>query len=160
MYVTSFCVGIAHEDIASIFEEHRLCKNSNMLQCKHYQEAMGIYIQDENKFVFNNVLVGQSAKVRFHLTNRGKIPCKLSLQVKTVLNKVCLCVTAANANMSCLKTLIVFIEYCCFRCPYVALRCLNWALLGWVSPVTHMPLLQLPSLPSTCRPTLECLKPL
>ncbi|XP_047008963.2 hydrocephalus-inducing protein homolog isoform X3 [Ictalurus punctatus] len=80
--------GIAHEDIASIFEEHRLCKNSNMLQCKHYQEAMGIYIQDENKFVFNNVLVGQSSKARFRLTNPGKIPCKLSLQVKTVLNKM------------------------------------------------------------------------
>ncbi|GAA6080556.1 hydrocephalus-inducing protein-like isoform X5, partial [Tachysurus ichikawai] len=76
--------GIAHEDIASIFEEHRLCKNSSMLQCEQYQEAMGIYIQDENKFVFNNVLVGQSAKARFRLTNPGKIPCKLSLQVKAV----------------------------------------------------------------------------
>ncbi|KAK2848119.1 hypothetical protein Q7C36_009801 [Tachysurus vachellii] len=76
--------GIAHEDIASIFEEHRLCKNSSMLQCEQYQEAMGIYIQDENKFVFSNVLVGQSAKARFRLTNPGKIPCKLSLQVKAV----------------------------------------------------------------------------
>ncbi|KAG7333195.1 hypothetical protein KOW79_003330 [Hemibagrus wyckioides] len=80
--------GIAHEDIASIFEEHRLCKNSNMLQCEQYQEAMGIYIQDENKFVFNNVLAGQSAKARFRLTNPGKIPCKLSLQVKSVPNKM------------------------------------------------------------------------
>lgn len=97
-----FCVGIAHEDISSIFEEHRLCKNSNMLQCEQYQKAMGIYIQDENKFVFNNVLVGQSAKARFRLTNPGKIPCKLSLQVKAVTNKVCLYVgTAATANMSC-----------------------------------------------------------
>lgn len=86
------CIGIAHEDIASIFEEHRLCKNSNMLQCEQYQEAMGIYIQDENKFVFNNVLAGQSAKARFRLTNPGKIPCKLSLQVKSVPNKVCFCV--------------------------------------------------------------------
>ncbi|XP_053355859.1 hydrocephalus-inducing protein-like [Clarias gariepinus] len=80
--------GIAHKDTASIFEEHRLCKNSNMLQCEQYQEAMGIYVQDENKFVFNNVLVGQSAKARFRLTNPGKIPCTLSLQVKTVLSKV------------------------------------------------------------------------
>ncbi|KAF5907639.1 hydrocephalus-inducing protein, partial [Clarias magur] len=80
--------GIAHEDTASIFEEHRLCKNSNMLQCEQYQEAMGIYVQDENKFVFNNVLVGQSAKARFRLTNPGKIPCKLSLQVKSILSKV------------------------------------------------------------------------
>lgn len=93
----SFSVGIA-EDIASVFEEHRLCKNSNMLQCDQYQEAVGIYIQDENKFVFNNVLVNQSVKARFRLTNPGKIPCKLSLQVKAVLNKVCLYVTAATVS--------------------------------------------------------------
>lgn len=74
-----------------------------MLQCEQYQEAMGIYIQDENKFVFNNVLISQSAKARFRLTNPGKIPCKLSLQVKAVLNKVCLCVTAATVNISCFK---------------------------------------------------------
>lgn len=88
MYVMPLCVEIA-DDIASIFEEHRLCKNSNMLQCEQYQEAMGIYVQEENKFVFNNVLVSQSAKARFRLTNPGKIPCKLSLQVKAVISKVC-----------------------------------------------------------------------
>ncbi|XP_060779913.1 hydrocephalus-inducing protein homolog [Neoarius graeffei] len=80
--------GIDHEDLASIFEEHRLCKNSNMLQCEQYQDTMGIYIQDENKFVFNNVLVSQSAKACFRLTNSGKIPCKLSLQVKAVPHKM------------------------------------------------------------------------
>lgn len=122
MYVYFFCVGIDHEDIASIFEEHRLCKNSNMLQCEQYQDAMGIYIQDENKFVFNNVLVSQSAKARFRLTNSGKIPCKLSLQVKAVPNKVCLCVTAATANMPCLKT--SFIDFL-----FLLLCLLNMAVL-------------------------------
>ncbi|XP_066540500.1 hydrocephalus-inducing protein homolog isoform X2 [Hoplias malabaricus] len=79
--------GIAHEDISSIFEEHRLCKNSNMLHCEQYRDAMGIYVQDENRFVFNNVLVGHIAKARFRLSNPGKVPCELSLQVKASLTK-------------------------------------------------------------------------
>ena len=60
-----------------------------MLHCEQYQDAMGIYVQDENKFIFNNVLVGRSAKARFRLSNPTKVPCDLSLQVKAVLNKVC-----------------------------------------------------------------------
>lgn len=86
-------IGIAYMDITSIFEEHYLCKNSNMLHCEQYRDALGIYVRDENKFVFNNVLVGQSAKARFRLSNPGKVPCELSLQVKPVLTKVCTCVS-------------------------------------------------------------------
>ncbi|XP_073785286.1 hydrocephalus-inducing protein homolog isoform X1 [Danio rerio] len=83
--VAEVCVpGIASTDIASIFEEHRICKNSSMLQCEQYRDSMGIYVQDENKFVFNNVLVGQSAKARFRLINPGKVSCELTLAIKTV----------------------------------------------------------------------------
>ncbi|XP_062860193.1 hydrocephalus-inducing protein homolog [Trichomycterus rosablanca] len=86
--VAEVCMpGITSNDIASIFEEHRLCKNSSMLHCKQYREATGIYIEDENKFVFNNGLVGRSAKACFRLTNPGKVPCELSLQVKAVTSK-------------------------------------------------------------------------
>lgn len=86
--ITLLFTGIASTDFASIFEEHRVCKNSSMLQCEQYQDSMGIYVQDENKFVFNNVLVGHSAKAQFRLTNPGKVSCELSLVIKTV--KVCL----------------------------------------------------------------------
>lgn len=83
-----FSTGIAYKDIASIFEEHRICKTSTMLYCEQFRDSMGIYIHDENKFVFNNVLVGRPAKARFRLTNNGKVPCELSLAVKPVLTKV------------------------------------------------------------------------
>ncbi len=86
--VTVYFTGIASTDIASIFEEHCICKNSSMLHCEQYRDSMGIYVQDENKFVFNHVLVGQSAKAQFRLTNPGKVSCELSLGIKTV--KVCL----------------------------------------------------------------------
>eukprot|EP00063_Salmo_salar_P029727 XP_014004562.1 PREDICTED: hydrocephalus-inducing protein homolog isoform X1 [Salmo salar] len=87
--VAEVCMsGIAYKDIASIFEEHRICKTSTMLYCEQFRDSMGIYIQDENKFVFNNVLVGRPAKARFRLTNNGKVPCELSLAVKPVLTKI------------------------------------------------------------------------
>ncbi|XP_051512768.1 hydrocephalus-inducing protein homolog [Myxocyprinus asiaticus] len=76
--------GIANTDIASIFEEHRICKNGSMLQCEQYRTSMGVYVQDESKFVFNSVLVGQSAKAQIRLTNPEKVPCELSLLIKSV----------------------------------------------------------------------------
>nr|XP_055030475.1 hydrocephalus-inducing protein homolog [Misgurnus anguillicaudatus] len=83
--VAEVCMpGIANTDIASIFEEHRICKISSMLQCEQYRDSMGVYVQDENKFVFNNVLVGRSAKAQFRLTNPGKVACDLSLSIKSV----------------------------------------------------------------------------
>ncbi|XP_034061831.1 LOW QUALITY PROTEIN: hydrocephalus-inducing protein homolog [Gymnodraco acuticeps] len=71
-------------DMASIFEEHHLCNNSSQLSSKQFCNAEGIYVQDENKFVFNKVLVGRTAKARFKLTNNSKVPCALSLAIKYV----------------------------------------------------------------------------
>ncbi|XP_010776265.1 hydrocephalus-inducing protein homolog [Notothenia coriiceps] len=71
-------------DMASIFEEHHLCNNSSQLSSEQFCNAEGIYVQDENKFVFNKALVGRTAKARFKLTNNSKVPCALSLAIKYV----------------------------------------------------------------------------
>ncbi|TRY66381.1 hypothetical protein DNTS_003349 [Danionella cerebrum] len=75
--------GIASTDFASIFEEHRICQYSSMLQCEQFRDSPCVYVQEENKFIFNSVLVGQSAKARFRLTNPGKVLCELTLAIKT-----------------------------------------------------------------------------
>ena len=36
-------------------------------------ESGGVYGEDENRFVFNNVLVGMRAKARFKVTNTNKV---------------------------------------------------------------------------------------
>ena len=36
-------------------------------------EGGGVYGEDENRFVFNNVLVGMRAKARFKVTNTNKV---------------------------------------------------------------------------------------
>ncbi|KAK5867885.1 hypothetical protein PBY51_012341 [Eleginops maclovinus] len=69
-------------DMTSIFEEHHLCTNSSQLSSQQFCNAQGIYVRDENKFIFNKVLVGRTAKARFKLTNNSKVPCALSLAIK------------------------------------------------------------------------------
>ncbi|KAJ8247379.1 hypothetical protein GJAV_G00245710 [Gymnothorax javanicus] len=78
---------IMSKDFSSIFEEHRICKSSQLLQCEEYREAPGVYLQEENRFIFNNVLVGRPAKARFRISNTGKVPCELNLAVKSALTK-------------------------------------------------------------------------
>ncbi|XP_029378255.1 hydrocephalus-inducing protein homolog [Echeneis naucrates] len=69
-------------DMASIFEEHHLCHNSSQLSSEQFCSAEGIYVMDENKFIFNKVLVGQTAQARFKFTNNSKVPCVLNLAIK------------------------------------------------------------------------------
>ncbi|XP_049928998.1 hydrocephalus-inducing protein homolog isoform X2 [Epinephelus moara] len=71
-------------DMASIFEEHHLCHSSSQLSSEQYCNAEGIYVQDENKFIFNKVLVGRTVQARFKLTNNNKVPCALNLAIKYV----------------------------------------------------------------------------
>ncbi|XP_029289106.1 hydrocephalus-inducing protein homolog [Cottoperca gobio] len=71
-------------DIASTFEEHHLCPSSSQLSSEQFCNAEGIYVRDENKFIFNKVLVGRTAQARFKLTNNSKVPCVLNLAIKSV----------------------------------------------------------------------------
>uniref|UniRef100_A0A4X2JPP9 HYDIN axonemal central pair apparatus protein n=1 Tax=Vombatus ursinus TaxID=29139 RepID=A0A4X2JPP9_VOMUR len=72
------------DDMASIFEEHLLCNNINLYQVLQTTEGGGVFLEDENKFIFRNVLVGHQAKARFKISNVGKIPCDVNISVKPV----------------------------------------------------------------------------
>ncbi|KAM9854716.1 hydrocephalus-inducing protein homolog [Aulostomus maculatus] len=69
-------------DMASIFEEHHICKNSSQLSSEQFRNAEGIYILDEEKFIFHEVLVGQTSQARFKFTNNNKVPCTLGFSIK------------------------------------------------------------------------------
>lgn len=74
--------------MASIFEEHHLCHNNSQLSSEQFCNAESIYVRDENKFIFNKVLVGRTAQARFKLTNNSKVPCVLNLAIRYVGVKV------------------------------------------------------------------------
>ncbi|KAH9493176.1 hypothetical protein Btru_021958, partial [Bulinus truncatus] len=85
--VAETCIpGINSDDIGSIFEEHRICKNLTIwqhLNCGN-QEVGGVYGEEEKKFVFNNVIVGRTAKARFKISNNNKVPCDIAFTLKPI----------------------------------------------------------------------------
>ncbi|XP_064315287.1 hydrocephalus-inducing protein homolog [Phalacrocorax carbo] len=76
------------DDIESIFEEHRICSNINLCQILQTVQDKGVFIADENKFIFTNVLVGHRATARFKIRNVGKVPCDVVLSIKPIPSKL------------------------------------------------------------------------
>ncbi|XP_069882349.1 hydrocephalus-inducing protein homolog isoform X1 [Dipodomys merriami] len=70
-----------------IFEEHQICTSSNLYHILQTIQSGGLYVEDENKFIFCNVLVGHQAKARIKISNVGKISCDVNLVVKPISNK-------------------------------------------------------------------------
>ncbi|VDL94742.1 unnamed protein product [Schistocephalus solidus] len=71
------------DDIADIFEEHRICKNYEMLQAiKDTENLEGTFIVEENRFLFADTLVGTRCQARFRLTNPSKVPVDVHFSVK------------------------------------------------------------------------------
>uniref|UniRef100_A0A8B9BFH4 HYDIN axonemal central pair apparatus protein n=1 Tax=Anser brachyrhynchus TaxID=132585 RepID=A0A8B9BFH4_9AVES len=75
------------DDVGSIFEEHRICSNTNLCQILQTVQDRGVFITDENKFIFTNVLVGHRATARFKIRNVGKVPCNVVLSIKPISGK-------------------------------------------------------------------------
>ncbi|XP_008833211.1 hydrocephalus-inducing protein homolog [Nannospalax galili] len=72
----------------SIFEEHQICTSPNLFHILQTVQSGGLFVEDENKFIFCNVLVGHQAKARFKISNVGKIACDVNILVKPISNKV------------------------------------------------------------------------
>ncbi|XP_066439738.1 hydrocephalus-inducing protein homolog isoform X2 [Eleutherodactylus coqui] len=79
--------GFVTDDIASIFEEHRIVGDARVLQCLPPLQSGGIYLQEEKRFLFLNVLVGQTSVARFKVINSGKVPCDVALTIKLLSTK-------------------------------------------------------------------------
>lgn len=54
---------------------------SLFIQADIYTDG-GVYAEDENKFIFNNVIIGRKAKARFKICNTNKVPCDVVFSVK------------------------------------------------------------------------------
>ncbi|XP_006878929.1 PREDICTED: hydrocephalus-inducing protein homolog [Elephantulus edwardii] len=72
---------------AVIFEEHQICSSTNLHHILQSTESGGLFVEDENKFIFCNVLVGHQAKARVKISNPGKIACDVSIAVKPLSSK-------------------------------------------------------------------------
>nr|XP_056718300.1 hydrocephalus-inducing protein homolog [Euleptes europaea] len=75
------------DDVRSIFEEHQICNSRCLSQVLKDIGCDGVFVTDENKFIFNNVLVGHQATAHFKICNHGRIPCDVLLAVKPISPK-------------------------------------------------------------------------
>ncbi|KAM5126896.1 hydrocephalus-inducing protein homolog, partial [Mantella aurantiaca] len=86
--VTEVCIpGFVTDDIGSIFEEHRIIRDARVLPCLPPLQSGGIYMSHENRFLFCNVIIGQTSCARFKITNRGKVACDVALSAKPLSSK-------------------------------------------------------------------------
>lgn len=87
-------------DPDSIFEEYYICSSSRQLSSEPFSSAEHVYVQEENRFIFQKVPVGKTVQAHFKLSNNSKVSCTLSLAVRTVGVKVrrsrCVLVEAAS----------------------------------------------------------------
>jgi len=67
--------GIEASDVGLIFEEHRICKRLGALGRHIFRdhEGVGMYGEEDRKFIFKGVTVGKSSVARFRIANHNKV---------------------------------------------------------------------------------------
>lgn len=77
--------------MASIFEEHHLCQSISQLTSEQLFSAEQVFVLEDNKLIFNKILVGRTSQARLKLTNNSKVPYSLNLSIRYVGIKVNIC---------------------------------------------------------------------
>lgn len=85
--------GINTTDVASIFEEHRICRELGVLGRYQFHEdnCVGVYGERERRFVFKGVVVGQMSKARFKISNPNKVRQRHDPSNYSVCTYMCVC---------------------------------------------------------------------
>lgn len=80
--------GINITDMSSVFEEHRVVSHRGVFS-QHASNARegGVYSEEEKKFYFKTVTVGHKTKARFKISNPYKVPCDVTVSVKSLQPK-------------------------------------------------------------------------
>ncbi|XP_039245118.1 hydrocephalus-inducing protein-like isoform X2 [Pipra filicauda] len=78
------CFPALVEDVTSIFEQYPIHSNVNLRQTLQSVQGNGVFIRDDNKFIFTKVQVGQRATARFKISNGSSVPCDVVLSIKAI----------------------------------------------------------------------------
>eukprot|EP00066_Takifugu_rubripes_P027985 XP_011617251.1 PREDICTED: hydrocephalus-inducing protein homolog [Takifugu rubripes] len=80
--------GIPYRLLAEVCKpKHYICCNSGQLSLEPFCSAECVYTQDENRFIFQKVPVGQTVTAQFKLSNNSKVSCTLMLAIRTTSAK-------------------------------------------------------------------------
>ncbi|XP_015472381.1 hydrocephalus-inducing protein-like [Parus major] len=76
------CLPAFVEDVLLIFEEYPICSSINLSRKLLSVNGLGLFVRDDNKFIFSKVLVGQEGEAHFNIYNATGLPCDVVLSIK------------------------------------------------------------------------------
>ncbi|XP_038004455.1 hydrocephalus-inducing protein-like [Motacilla alba alba] len=80
--IVESCLPALAEDVTSVFKEYPICSSSDLGRKLQSVKGMGLFVRDQNRFIFNKVLVGQAAEAHFNIYNAIRLPCDVVLSIK------------------------------------------------------------------------------
>ncbi|CAN8186514.1 unnamed protein product [Coccothraustes coccothraustes] len=80
--IVETCLPGLVENVASIFKEYPICSSANLDRKLQSVKGTGLFVRDENRFIFNKVQVGQEAEAHFSICNACRLPCDVVLSIK------------------------------------------------------------------------------
>ncbi|XP_068876459.1 hydrocephalus-inducing protein homolog [Aphelocoma coerulescens] len=76
------CLPALVEDVTLIFEEYPSCSSTDLSRKLRSVKGNGLFIRDENKFIFSKVAVGQQAEAHFKIYSASSLSCDVVLSIK------------------------------------------------------------------------------
>ncbi|XP_068058623.1 hydrocephalus-inducing protein homolog isoform X2 [Anomalospiza imberbis] len=80
--IAKSCLPGLIEDVMLIFEPYQICSSTDLSHKLQSVKDTGLFIRDENRFIFNKVLVGQEAVAHFSIYSASSLPCDVVLSIK------------------------------------------------------------------------------
>ncbi|XP_059713683.1 hydrocephalus-inducing protein homolog [Haemorhous mexicanus] len=80
--IVETCVPGLVENVASIFKEYPICSSADLSHQLQSVKGTGLFVRDENRFIFSKVQVGQEAEAHFSICNACRLPCDVALSIK------------------------------------------------------------------------------
>ncbi|XP_072776975.1 hydrocephalus-inducing protein-like [Taeniopygia guttata] len=80
--IAKSCLPALVQDVTSIFEDFPICSSSDLVQKMQSVKGAGLFVTDENRFLFSNIQVGREAEAHFSIYNARHLPCDVVLSIK------------------------------------------------------------------------------
>ncbi|XP_068035432.1 hydrocephalus-inducing protein homolog [Anomalospiza imberbis] len=80
--IAESCLPALVEDVTLIFKEYLICSSTDLSHKLQSVKGTGLFVRDENRFIFNKVLVGQEAEAHFRIYNASHLPCDVVFSIK------------------------------------------------------------------------------
>ncbi|XP_077028979.1 hydrocephalus-inducing protein homolog [Agelaius phoeniceus] len=80
--IAESCLPALVEDVASIFKEYLICSSADLDHKLQSVKGTGLFVRNENRFIFSKVQVGQETEAHFNIYNASRLPCDVVLSIK------------------------------------------------------------------------------